>query len=117
VAAAKAKPTKTKSSSTKNQQTTKNSWSQRSQTSVTSSHSQTSRQVSVSDEEDEEPMHISGILDVDSDHIMEPSDGEGEKGSAHNLMAMSDKSDDDEGENFIRLSPQLSNDKLNSEQK
>ena len=43
-------------------------------------------------------MHISGILDVDSDHIMEPSDGEGENGSAENLMEMSDKSDDHDEE-------------------
>jgi hypothetical protein len=43
-------------------------------------------------------MHVSGILNADSDHIMKPSDGEGENGSAENLMEMSDKSDDNDGE-------------------
>ena len=69
---------------------------------ASSSHSQTSRQVSVIDEEDEEPTHVGGILDVDSDHIMEPSDGEGEKDSAGNPMEMSDKSDDDDEEEELR---------------
>jgi hypothetical protein len=70
VATARAKPMMRKSSKTpkKNQQTTKNS----------QSYSQTSRQASVSNKEDdlEEPMHVGIVLDVDSDHTMEPSDGE-----------------------------------------
>jgi hypothetical protein len=112
VAAARAKATMRKSSSTtskKNKGTIKNSQSQ-----VTlSSHSQMSRQVSVS----EESVHNGGVINVDSDHIMESSDGEeGTTGSTK----MSEDEEGDEGEEdeeaeLCKSLPGLTNDKLNSE--
>ena len=96
VATARAKPTVTKSSEKKlNQQTTKNT---QSQASVSSSHSQTSRHISVSDEEDEEPTHVDGILDVDSNHIMEPSDSEDDMtGTSKNPTEIGNMSEDEGG--------------------
>jgi TATA-binding protein-associated factor Taf7 len=94
VATSRAKPMIRKSSKTpkKIQQTTKNS----------QSHSQTSRWASVSNKEDnlEEPMHVGVVLNVDSDHTMEPSDGE--EGMTHsttskNPTEISNESEDEEG--------------------
>jgi hypothetical protein len=92
VATARAKPMMRKSSRTprKNQQTTKNS----------QSHSQTSRQASVSNEDNdlEEPVHVGIVLDVNDDHIMEPSDGEeGTMSSTKNPTEISNESEDEVG--------------------
>ena len=57
------------------------------------------RHVSVSDEEDEEPTHVGGVLDVDDDIIMEPSDGEEcTIGTKNNPTEKSNNSEDEEGE-------------------
>jgi len=119
VAAAKAKPTTTKPSKTlkKNQRTTQNSQSQASVTS--SSRSKTLRHVSVSDEEEDEPTHVGGVLDADSENIMELSDGkEGTTGTTKILQkrVTSQKVRKMRKQNFVRLSPGLRNDKLNLEQ-
>jgi hypothetical protein len=99
VTAARAKPTTTKSTSKslkKNKQIMKNSQSQASVAS--SSHSQTTRHISVSDE-DKEPTHIGGVLDVNNDIIMEPSDGKEHMiGTKNNPTEKSNNSEDEEGE-------------------
>jgi hypothetical protein len=48
---------------------------------VALSHSQSLRHISVANKEDEEPTHVGGVLDVDSNHIMEPSDDKGTTGT------------------------------------
>jgi hypothetical protein len=122
VATSKAKTTTTKSKSAsktsrKNKPTPKNSQSQASIAST--SRSQTSRRVSVSDEEDEGPTHIGGVLDVDSDHIMEPSDAEEEQeDTAKNPTEKSNGSEveEDEEAELRKTLPGLKNSRLNSEQ-
>jgi hypothetical protein len=59
-------------------------------------HSQSSTRVSASNS-DEELDPVSSILDVDSDHVMEPSDDEeGTRGTSENPIEMIDEWEDDE---------------------
>jgi hypothetical protein len=112
VAAARPKATMRKLSSTtskKNQWTSKNSQSQ-----VTLlSHSQTSRWVSVF----KESIHNGGVIDVDSNHIMEFSDS---KKCTTGSTKMSEDKKGGEGEEnekaeLCKSLPGLTNNKLNLE--
>jgi hypothetical protein len=104
VAAANAKPTKTKSSSKRSK---KNQISKHSPlpSSSRSECSQSSRRVSVPDV-DKETDGVSSVLDVDvdSDHNMEGSDddivegSEGTRGTTENPIEMIGKSEDEEDE-------------------
>ena len=113
VTTARAKPITTKSSaktSTRHEQRKKNSQSQALAT--LSSHSQTSNltQVLVSDG-DKEP--VGGILDVDSDHIMELSDGdEGLTSSMKSNMSEDEEGKEDEEAELCKTLPRSSHDKL-----
>src|SRR6266852_9587383 len=89
VATARARPMRTKKRSMKAQQLSTNSQSG-------ALHSQSSMHVSASNS-DEELDPVSSILDVNSNHIMEPSDDtESTRGTSENPIEMIDEWEDKE---------------------
>jgi hypothetical protein len=111
-ATARAKKTKASSKrSSKKQLLTERPQSQASV--APSSHSQPLEPGSISDDEEKTPIHHGSVLDVDSTHTMDTSDGEeGTTGTAENPMEMSNWKKDQE-EELGKMSSEYSKDKLN----